>query len=232
MLLHGDCLERLRLLPDCSIDACVTDPPYELGFMRAWDSTGIANSVEMWREVLRVCKPGAHLLAFGGTRTYHRMACAVEDAGFEIRDQLPWLYGGTGMPKSKQQMKPAYEPIVLARKPLEGTVAVNVAAHGTGTLNIDGCRIAHVSEEDLAKSLAKNPGRAGEKVTSGVYGEDRPQQRVNVDGRWPANVLLDETAALDLGEYARYFYCAKASADERVAGVEKNTHVSIKPLSL
>ncbi len=99
-LLFGDCVEQMKLLPENSVDAVITDPPYELGFMgKSWDASGIAYSVEMWKEVLRVTKPGGHLLAFGGTRTYHRMACAIEDAGFEIRDQLQWLYG-SGFPKS------------------------------------------------------------------------------------------------------------------------------------
>ncbi len=128
-LLTGDCREQLKALPDNSIDSIVTDPPYELGFMgKKWDSTGIAYSVEMWAECLRVLKPGGHLLAFGGTRTYHRMTCAIEDAGFKIRDCIQWLYG-TGFPKSLNlegglgtALKPANEPIVLARKPLAGTV--------------------------------------------------------------------------------------------------------------
>ncbi len=99
-IVHGDCLEVMRDWPDNSVDAVVTDPPYELGFMgKQWDSTGVAYRVEVWAEVLRILKPGGHLLAFGGTRTYHRMACAIEDAGFEIRDQMQWLYG-SGFPKS------------------------------------------------------------------------------------------------------------------------------------
>ena len=99
-LYKGDCLSQLKKLPDCSIDSIVTDPPYELGFMgKQWDASGIAYNVELWTEALRVLKPGGHLLAFGGTRTYHRMACAIEDAGFEIRDSIHWIYG-SGFPKS------------------------------------------------------------------------------------------------------------------------------------
>lgn len=99
-LRHGDNMDLLPLIPDCSIDSCVTDPPYELGFMgKTWDSSGIANNVQFWKEVFRVLKPGAQLLAFGGTRTYHRMVCAIEDAGFEIRDSIHWIYG-SGFPKS------------------------------------------------------------------------------------------------------------------------------------
>ena len=99
-IIHGDCLELMKDIPDNSIDSIVTDPPYELGFMgKSWDSTGIANNKDMWAECLRVLKPGGHLLAFSGTRTYHRMASAIEDAGFEVRDMIEWVYG-SGFPKS------------------------------------------------------------------------------------------------------------------------------------
>ena len=99
-VIHGDCLEELKTLPENSVDSIVTDPPYELGFMgKSWDSTGIANNVELWKECLRVLKPGGHLLSFSGTRTYHRMASAIEDAGFEVRNQLIWAFG-QGFPKS------------------------------------------------------------------------------------------------------------------------------------
>ncbi len=99
-LMHGDCLEKLKELEDNSVDSIVTDPPYELGFMgKSWDNTGISNNPDMWEECLRVLKPGGHLLAFGGTRKYHRMASAIEDAGFEIRDMINWCYG-SGFPKS------------------------------------------------------------------------------------------------------------------------------------
>ena len=100
-ILTGDCRTLMAALPECSIDSIVCDPPYELGFMgKSWDSTGVANDVETWKAALRVLKPGGHLLAFGGTRTYHRMVCAIEDAGFEIRDQCAWAFG-SGFPKSK-----------------------------------------------------------------------------------------------------------------------------------
>jgi len=99
-LIQGDCLEKMKDLEDNSVDAVVTDPPYELGFMgKKWDNTGIANNAEVWRECLRVLKPGGHLFAFGGTRTYHRMVSAIEDAGFEIRNQIIWAFGH-GFPKS------------------------------------------------------------------------------------------------------------------------------------
>ena len=144
----GDCLEVLKTLDDASVDAVVTDPPYGLAFMgKRWDAS--VPSVEVWAECLRVAKPGAHLLSFAGTRTQHRMAVAIEDAGWFIRDMIAWVYG-SGFPKSHNlegdwqgwgtALKPSLEPITLARKPIDGTVAANVLEHGTGALNVDGCR--------------------------------------------------------------------------------------------
>lgn len=245
---RGDCREVLASLPEASVDAVVCDPPYELGFMgEAWDRSGVAFDPETWRAVLRVLKPGGHLLAFGGTRTYHRMACAIEDAGFEIRDQLQWLYG-SGFPKSLDvskaldkaagaerevighnpkwnagprammpggggraavpaytapatddarqwegwgtALKPANEPICLARKPLVGTVAENVLEHGTGALNIDGCRIGSDRVRTRGRSDARHKASNSLGAAwSGVV-DEAPRE-----GRWPANVLLDEEAA-------------------------------------
>ncbi len=221
-VLHGDSLEVLKTLEDNSVDSIVTDPPYELGFMgKKWDNTGIAYNVELWKECLRVLKPGGHLLAFGGTRTYHRMTCAIEDAGFEIRDCIQWLYG-SGFPKSHdiskaidkklgakdeaQQwdgwgtaLKPANEPIVLARKPLsEKTIAENVLKWGTGGLNIDGCRIP--TDETIT-----NHSRSAESAKSkGKYGDSKAQETHQTQGqklgRFPANVILDEEAGRMLDE--------------------------------
>jgi len=200
---HADCLDGMRGLDAESVDAIVTDPPYGLSFMgKDWDH-GVPGEA-FWHEALRVAKPGAHLLAFGGTRTFHRLAVAIEDAGWEIRDCLSWLYG-SGFPKSHNgpwggtALKPAWEPILMARKPLVGTVAANVAAHGTGALNVDGCRIGYASIEDLARTRMQTPGRE-DKVSSAVYGAGRPQRSVNEAGRWPANVALDEDAAAMLDE--------------------------------
>lgn len=248
---QGDCLEIMSTMPDNSVDAIVTDPPYELGFMgKGWDKSGIANSVEMWREALRVLKPGGHLLAFSGSRTYHRMVCAIEDAGFEIRDQIMWLYG-SGFPKSLDvskaidkaagaereviggnpnhravsgvgydgvyqggntgsafitapatdaarqwqgwgtALKPAHEPICVARKPLVGTVTANVLEYGTGALNIDGCRVSVSDGDDI---YAKNPNTKGGFGHAGasVYGDSHGAPVYNpAAGRWPANVIHD-----------------------------------------
>lgn len=274
-LIHGDSLEQLPLLPENSVSACVCDPPYELGFMgRSWDSTGIAYNVTLWREVLRVLKPGGHLLAFGGSRTFHRLFVAIEDAGFEIRDELLWIYG-SGFPKSLNvskaldkragherntaphtrthaggadfrmqaggtpslgpqtdearawegwgtALKPAHEPICLARKPLVGTVAENVLTHGTGALNIGASLIG-------IEPRFNPPTRKGKTPALGSF-ENCSGEGTKALGRWPANVLLSEDAARDLDESAgendsggpsRFFYTAKAGSREREAGLER-----------
>lgn len=214
-IMQGDCIERLSALGDNSVDAIVTDPPYSLGFMgKAWDKTGIAFSVGLWRAALRVLKPGGHLLSFGGTRTYHRLTCAIEDAGFEIRDSLLWLYG-TGFPKSLNigdgigtALKPAYEPIVLARKPLDGTVAANVLKWGTGGLNIDGGRIDGTPRTTHADGNHKGQGTA-----IGAVALEPGHISAGAQGRWPANVMLDEEAAAQLDEQ---------SGERKVSGAARN----------
>jgi DNA modification methylase len=376
-LMHGDCRELIATLENESVASIVTDPPYELGFMgKKWDNSGIAYDVQLWTECLRVLKPGGHLLAFGGTRTYHRMASAIEDSGFEIRDSIHWLYG-SGFPKShdvskgidKQRydrddiykvtawirkardeagvtnrdidaafgfagmaghwisaksqpavptldqvpplldvlgmtvddipddirrllwdlngkkgqpgenwarrevvgkritgaamsgkatgealgtggtsfgsgqnevkitapathaakqwqgwgtaLKPAHEPIVVARKPLIGTVAANVQQHGTGALNIDGARVGD-------GQITINTFDNGAKPFGGAVGE--PYTSRQSVGRWPANVITD--GSID-AEWVRYFYVAKASKAERNAGLNAaNTHPTVKPLAL
>lgn len=193
LLLHGDCLEMLPTLPDSSVDSIVTDPPYGLSFMgKKWDYD--VPSEDIWRECLRVLKPGGHLLAFAGTRTQHRMAVRIEDAGFEIRDMIAWVYG-SGFPKSHNlkdewqgwgtALKPALEPITVARKPLSGTVAENVLAWGTGGLNIDGCRVA--TNESLARPFGSGGISAAQlnAIPRGtITGE-------GLTGRWPANLIHD-----------------------------------------
>jgi len=279
----GSNLDVLPTLPDNSIDSIVTDPPYELGFMgKSWDSTGIAYSVALWKECLRVLKPGGHLLAFSGSRTYHRMTCAIEDAGFEVRDQMMWVYG-SGFPKSHniskaldksagasrkiiginkpcgmfspeiphfgsasnvvetyknnlitepateaaQQwdgwgtaLKPAHEPICLARKPLEGTVASNVTKWGVGGINTDACRVDSV--EGVAAFT--HPKTSSSNRTSFNLGTSRSAGITNI-GRFPANLMHDgsqEVLELFPGEEkssaARFFYCPKASKSDRDNG--------------
>jgi site-specific DNA-methyltransferase (adenine-specific) len=255
-IVNGDSLLVLQLLDDNSVDAIVTDPPYGLSFMgKKWDYD--VPSEELWRQCFRVLKAGGHLLCFAGTRTQHRMAVRIEDAGFEIRDMIAWVYGsgfpksldvskaidkaagaerevvgtritgaamsgkasgiengqggtefGSGQnevpitapatPEAKQwegwgtALKPALEPITVARKPLIGTVAENVLQHGTGAINVDG-------------------GRVGE--------------------RWPANFIHDGSEEVTdlLGSAARFFYCAKASKRDRDEG---NHHPTVKPTDL
>ena len=192
---HGDCLAVLRTLPDASVDAVVTDPPYGLSFMgKRWDYD--VPAVEVWAECLRVLKPGGHLLAFAGTRTQHRMAVRIEDAGFDIRDLIAWVYG-SGFPKSLNlegawqgwgtALKPALEPITVARKPLDGTVAENVLAHGTGALNVDGCRV-----EGVPPSVPQPVFNSQTWRTYGMKtGEGRNGEMSQASGRWPANLIHD-----------------------------------------
>ena len=216
---HGNCLDILRTMPDASVDAVVTDPPYGLSFMgKRWDYD--VPSVEIWEQCLRVLKPGGYLLAFAGTRTQHRMAVRIEDAGFEIRDMIAWMYG-SGFPKSHNlqddrqgwgtALKPAMEPITMARKPFKGTVADNVQAYGTGAINIDGCRIGN----DLIKTMAKLQGEGFQTDYNGC------DESTHI-GRWPANVLHDgcEDVLRGMGEAARFFYTPKACKEDRDDGCE------------
>jgi len=337
---QGHSIVILGLYPDNHFDSAVCDSPYELGFMgKKWDSSGISYSVAMWKEVFRVLKPGAHLLAFGGARTYHRLACAIEDAGFIIRDQIVWLYG-SGFPKNldvskaidkaagaerevvgkksgragdpKQDirggkfvhgpvdridcsaltvpatalarqwdgwgtaLKPAHEPIVVARKHLEGTVVKNVLKWGTGAINVAGCLIP-IKPGDIGDRIdrPKSKGRESINWCNDDRSFDLPRNYQEPDGRWPANVIHDgsdevmtefaKTGELQSGAYpikpgqnknvysfrgqvepgirrptnsgsaARFFYCAKASQEERNRGLEgttRNNHPTVKPLAL
>ena len=196
----GDCVDVMRSMPENSVDSIVTDPPYELGFMgKAWDGSGISYSVGMWVEALRVLKPGGHLLAFSGSRTYHRMTCAIEDAGFGIRDQIMWVYG-SGFPKSHNlkgnydgwgtALKPSHEPICVARKPLIGTVAGNVLRHGTGAFNIDACRVASPGE-DLTRECLGHASAAHQGYKRPNHETAEKQVFGSTNGRWPANFIHD-----------------------------------------
>ncbi len=267
MIHHGDLFDVLPTLEAESVDACVCDPPYELAFMgKKWDASGVAFNPETWRQVFRVLKPGAHLVAFGGTRTFHRMTVAIEDSGFEIRDCLSWLYG-SGFPKSRDiskdidrtagavrprdksisptqgmnallvkhggqashwmataaangearvlvsndvpltdlakqwqgwgtALKPSWEPCILARKPLRGTVAANVAQFGTGAINVDACRIAGGERPVMVRTSTVVAASSMSGVSTGAT----PNGEMTDLGRWPANVLLDEEAAAVLDE--------------------------------
>jgi site-specific DNA-methyltransferase (adenine-specific) len=292
ILYAGDCIEVMRQMPEASVDAIVTDPPYGLEFMgRDWDGFGTPLGFQTWteswaREALRILKPGGHLLAFAGTRTYHRMASGVEDAGFEIRDCIAWMYG-SGFPKSldvskaidktagaereiigsklgrpgmakdgsnqrngfdaafggdssgamatditapatpeaaKWQgwgtaLKPAYEPIVVARKPLIGTVAANVLEHGTGALNIDACRI----EGDM--SGGNWSGKQGTSIGYGGKTEGSGYQTIqNNAGRWPANIALDATAANMLDEQSGHQKDGTAHLDNRTRDYDATSY--------
>lgn len=313
IVIHGDSLDELKKLPDNSIDAVVTDPPYGLGntsasnvadclkawangdewipkgsgFMgKAWDAW--VPPPALWAEVYRVLKPGGHALVFAGSRTQDLMSISMRLAGFELRDVLMWLYG-SGFPKSHDvgkaidkkngvvgeilnvdtwvasslmnatgsreiknkdrktrvvreilndwqgwgtALKPAYEPIILARKPLAGTVADNVLTHGVGGLNIDGCRVE--TNRDLGRANKIDDGMFS--VGHGLSKQaQRKQQGLEAQGLWPANILLDN--ALQDPLIKRYFYCAKPSPAERQAGVKdtelhKNIHPTVKPITL
>lgn len=275
---NGDMLDMLQVIKPESIDAIVCDPPYELGFMnKSWDSTGIAFKKETWQNCFEVLKPGGYLLAFGGSRTYHRIACAIEDAGFEIRDCIMYLYGcgfsksyniglaidkkngidnrtgniradgvnnqnicydfKTMKPKFEERiaqnewqgwgtcLKPAYEPIIVARKPFKGSVVDNIIKYRVGGLNIDECR---VGETGVIKkvNIIKNSGSKicrfgcdGDKIETG-------------EGRFPANVITDgseevakgmpNTTSTPIAEESamRYFYSAKASKKDRDEGLD------------
>jgi site-specific DNA-methyltransferase (adenine-specific) len=259
----GDNREVLKSMPDNCVDSIVTDPPYELGFMnKKWDSSGISYDQGLWSECLRVLKPGGYLLAFGGTRTFHRLAVAIEDSGFELRDTIMWLYS-SGFPKSLDvsknldklagvedlrpddgpnpsrrpsaytwssgnghtamrpdrktsaysdeaklwegwgtALKPAYEPIIVARKPLDGTVVNNLLKWGVGVININGCRINYASEADKKLGQSSRPSTSkGMSYYSESYSDsfDRTD-RSSINGRWPANITFDETAAALLDE--------------------------------
>lgn len=296
---NGDCLEVMSEIDDCTFDAIVTDPPYGLSFMgKAWDND--VPGAPYWEQALRVAKPGAHLLCFGGTRKYHRMTCAIEDAGWEIRDCIMWVYG-SGFPKSmdvakaidkslgaerekvpnplaKQQtsakgtnsygdfngadtiqptpasdsakqwdgwgtcLKPAWEPIIVARKPLDGTIANNVLKHGTGALNIDGCRVP-IENEMLSYGTFHAGGENGLNGTSTFRIRERHYPAgYQPPGRFPANLIHDGSDEIlelfpetkparrsNKGSAARFFYCAKASKSGRG---KDNDHPTVKPNDL
>lgn len=233
---NADCLMLLPRLDASCVDAVVTDPPYGIDIASAgWDrpsrldpqrqhgrrsrtspSIRFQRFCEQWAcECFRVLKPGSYLAAFSSTRTLHLLASGVEQAGFEVRDLLLWLHG-QGFPASRQlphglatALRPAVEPILLARKPLDGTLNRNLTEHGTGALNVDGCRL------ERPRHLSRRPGSASDR------------------GRWPTNVILSHHDGCTsvrcrsgcpvelLGERQRFFFCAKPSRRQRDAGCER-----------
>lgn len=276
-IIHGDCFDVLKDIDSSSIDLILTDPPYGLKFMgKDWDH-GVP-VVQFWEQALRVAKPGAHLMAFGGTRTFHRLAVAIEDAGWEIRDTLMWVYG-SGFPKShdvskaidkaagaerevtgsyltrdlarkngkhkgdmlvncydgsteisitapatpeaKQwegwgtALKPAWEPIILARKPLIGTIAENVLKYGTGGINVDGCRVGNTKRVPNGISTTKS-----QYVYNGGWGkETRKESGHNPDiGRWPANLIHDGSDEV-VGLFPKTTVCGGAKKTNHNTGM-------------
>ena len=247
-LYRGNMLTMLDVIAPNSIDSIVCDPPYELNFMnKGWDNSGISFDKNTWQKCFQVLRGGGYLLVFGGSRTYHRIACAIEDAGFEIRDCIMYLYG-TGFPKSMDvglaidkkngvdnragniaqnewrgwgtNLKPAYEPIIVARKPFKGTLVNNIIKNGVGALNIDECRVGN---EERTQYSGKS--------TNGTVYFEYPQKNAHFEtvvGRFPANVITDGSEEVqnglpetksNSGNAFRYFYCAKASTKDREEGL-------------
>jgi site-specific DNA-methyltransferase (adenine-specific) len=232
MIVNADCIEHLKTVEDNHFDSVVTDPPYHLtsiakrftnsteakygkdgsfqrlskGFVgHEWDGGDIAFTTDLWKEVYRTIKPGAVLLAFAATRNYHRMATAIEDSGFEIFDMINWIYG-SGFPKRKNLLKPAHEPIVMARK------GVNKP------LNLDECRVGDF-EQDTSKNRRNTQE---EQIFKGGWKGDKGGEVVK--GRWPANVIHDGLEE----DWSKYFYCSKASKKEK----DDTNHPTVKPIDL
>src|SRR5215510_8015947 len=205
IIINADCLDEMGQMASNSIDCIVTDPPYGLHFMgKDWD--GRIPAIEIWAEALRVAKPGAHLLAFGGSRTHHHLMCAIEGAGWEIRDVIMWIYG-SGFPKSHNHfgipgygtaLKPAYEPIILAMKPCDGTFAQNAEKWGVAGINIDECRID--TNEDLTRNCLGYASAVNEGYKRPYHDHAEKKVYGSAKGRWPANVIFDGEAAQELDQ--------------------------------
>lgn len=299
---QGSMLDLLEVIKPNTIDSVVTDPPYELNFMnKGWDRSGIAFQKKTWEKCFQALKPGGYLLAFGGSRTFHRIAVAIEDAGFEIRDVIMWVYG-SGFPKSHNvglaidkingvesktvsngrsgksshafqseetttageyeikeaqnewqgwgtALKPAYEPVIVARKPLKGTVAKNVLKHGVGAINIDECRVGneHFIIEDGLYDNGNNVAFGNVKRTPKEYdgrfpanfihdgsdevvelfpnsnggtGETKVYESYDNDIHFNASKNVNRNSYADDGNASRFFYTAKANKKDRDEGLK------------
>lgn len=235
-ILEGDNRDTLKTLEDNSIDAIVTDPPYGIDFLgKAWDAN--TGALETYQECLRVLKPGGYILAFSAARTYHHLAVTLEQAGFEIRDQIMWIYS-SGFPKAqgikghegwKTALKPAHEPVCMVRKPFKGSTVDNMNHWGLGALNIDATRIP--ADEELINWYNRYPEQ---KSKTGVYENYNPEVSVKIantqpvdtteiQGRFPSNVIGEVEG------YQKYFYCPKVNRVERM---EFNNHPTVKPVEL
>lgn len=226
-IINGDSAEVLKTITSNTIDAVITDPPYGIEFLaKDWDrNTG---AVEIWQECLRILKPGGFLLAFSAARTYHNLATNIESAGFEIRDQIMWLYA-SGFPKAQQikdfpgwktQLKPAHEPICMARKPVKGAQYQNMAKWGVGALNIDATRIPFENNKDFqsaayGRDKSKTFGYINTEQQYTYSKQDIIKVEANQQGRYPSNVIGEVEG------YQKYFYCPKVSRKERHRGFEQ-----------
>lgn len=221
-ILTGDNKETLKTLEDCSVDAVVTDPPYGIDFLgKSWDAN--TGALETYQQCLRVLKPGGYMLAFSAARTYHHLAVTLEQAGFEIRDQIMWIYS-SGFPKAQQipdypgwktALKPAHEPICMARKPFKGSTKANMNKWGVGALNIDATRVEW-SDDRGGKDFNKGyiSGSNGIGGSNSVKQETAITHTWDKNGRFPSNVLGE------IPDYQKFFYCPKVSRKERHTGFD------------
>jgi DNA modification methylase len=235
-VINGNNIEVLKTFPDNHFDSIVTDPPYGIDFLgNDWDAN--TGALETYQECLRVLKPGGHILAFSAARTYHHLAVTIEQAGFEIRDQIMWIYS-SGFPKSQDvgkkldkknivndflgwgnALKPAHEPICMARKPMTNSIVKNVQEWGTGAINIDACRVGDEQRTVPVPSADDRVDNTMFKLNSKIH----HTREATTLGRFPTNVIGE------IEGYQKYFYCPKVNTKERG---EYNNHPTVKPVEL